>query len=282
MNITRQNNRLIKLLNADPFVQCPEIPEVQEVINKLKVCGIHRGAKLAAQRLQLLEELFRQSVHDIIDLREFEHCYIVGGVTDAINQWLATDHRPWQYLVGDYEYATSISGRGKKVEHLDDTSVVYISNPACSTGNIIDLPNITNPIILDCAYIGSTNKFHMPVPLSTEQVWFSFSKGWGLVGQRIGLVFSKQPHASLSKAKAVGMWNYTSVEIAIEILQKFRRAQTYNRMQPLQQQVCNMLDINASDCFFIANSNDQIFASRKRHSSLTARINLNSCLKSML
>ena len=282
MNISLQNKNLVKLLAMDPYVQCPEIPVVTKILQDLDVCRIHRGNKLAYKRLEYMESLFREHVKHIVDLTEFKHCYIVAGATDAIHQWLCTEQRPWQYLRGDYEYAHNISGQGSSVSKFNQQDVVYVSNPACSTGNIINIAHIDNPVILDCAYLGSTRKFQMPLPKNTEQIWFSFSKGWGLVGQRIGLVFTKQPHVSLSKTKAVGIWNYTSVETAIKMLENFSIDDIPNMLKPLQQEICEKLSMEPSDCFFIGTTNNPIFDLRKRSTDLPARINLAYCYKNML
>lgn len=257
----------------NPWVQCPQIPEVESVLANLSVKNFYRGSNHAKARLKELEEKYRTWIAEIVDLSEFPHFYFVNGVTDAINQWVATETREWQYLEGDYEYANMISGKGTKVKYINNTDVLYVSNPACATGNFIDLSNVPNPVILDCAYIGSTKKREIFVPKTTEQIWFSFSKGWGLVGQRMGVVFSKQPHLSLEPMKKVEAWNYTGVETAHAILDNFNIDTIYNLYKPLQDKICKDLDLEPSDCFFIANSRSDTYKVRRR-SGQTARLDL--------
>ena len=117
-----------------------------------------------------MEQKYRTWVSDCIDLAEFKHCYFVNGVTDALNQWIATETRPWQYLQGDYEYARMIGGKGECVDKIQPNTLLYISNPACATGNVIELYKIENDVILDCAYVGTTSKHRILPPKNTEQI----------------------------------------------------------------------------------------------------------------
>lgn len=267
-------------LRKSPWVQCPPIKEVDILIANIRVPTFQRGSTLARNRLDYLENLYREWVKNIIDLNDFKHCYFVNGITDAINQWVATEARPWQYLEGDYEYANMISDKGTKVTKVNNTDVLYISNPACATGNIIKTPDVDNPVILDCAYVGSTKKQKIDVPKNTEQIWFSFSKGWGLVGQRAGLVFTKEPHKSLSIMKNVEAWNYTTVEIAIAIVENFEIDTVYNMYREKQLKVCRENNFSPSDCFFIANTTHEDYIARRRISNI-ARLNLYNLLREL-
>lgn len=254
----------IRRLKKSPFVQCPTIPSVQELIKTVEVVNYPRGSGKATKRFKVLEDMYREYIKPIVDLSEFEYCYFVNGVTDALNHWVATEDRSWQFLEGDYDYANLISNKGNCVNKINDTDVLYISNPACSTGNFITLPDISNPIILDCAYLGSTEIKKMHVPKSTEQVFFGFSKGWALVGGRCGLVFTKKPHKSLSLLKQVEAWNYTTVEVAIMLLYNYTLDQIYNIYRPIQLEICKDYNLTPSDCFFIATSTDKEYEVRRR------------------
>jgi hypothetical protein len=270
----------IKNLIKNPWVQCPQIKSVQQLLKTVEVTNYARGSGNARHRLDYLESIYRDWVKDIVDLSEFNYCYFVNGVTDAINQWMATEHRPWQFLEGDYEYAHMISGSGEKVKYYNNTDVLYVSNPSCATGDFIKLKDIPNPIILDCAYIGSTLKQKIFVPKTTEQIWFSFSKGWGLVGQRAGLVFTKTPHKSLDVMKNVEGWNYTSVETAIAIVENYAVDTVASAYKPVQQRLCEQYNFTPSDCFFIAKTEDKRFRLRRRQGNV-ARLDLSSLMENV-
>jgi|TARA_B110000503_G_scaffold68729_1_gene107351 hypothetical protein len=265
------------LINT-PWVQCPKIDKVSDILSNTEVPNFVRGSGKAFVRLRKLENKYREWVKDIVDLSEFIHCYFVNGVTDAINQWVATETRSWQYLEGDYEYANMISNRGNKVTYINSSDVLYISNPACATGNFIELKDLPNPIILDCAYLGSTRKQKMYIPKTTEQIWFSFSKGWGLIGQRAGLVFTKQPHKSLEPMKQSEAWNYTSVEIALAVIDNFDIDTVYNQYRDKQLKICKENNFTPADCFFIANSTSTEYSKRRRINNI-ARLNIGNLLK---
>tara|TARA_B100001769_G_C22104420_1_gene596501 strand:- start:1437 stop:2264 length:828 start_codon:yes stop_codon:yes gene_type:complete len=267
------NKTYKSIMKKNPWVQCPTITQVEDLIRLVKITNYTRGANKAQKRLDHLEATYREWISPIADLSEFKHCYFVNGVTDAINQWIATEDRPWQYLEGDYEYANIISGRGEKVKYTTTSDVLYVSNPACATGNFINLGNKPNPVILDCAYLGSTAIQSMHIPTTTEQIWFSFSKGWGLIGQRAGLVFTKKPHKSLEPMKRVEAWNYTSVEVAIAVIEHFGLDDIYNLYRPKQLEICEEYNLTPSDCFFIANSTDEEYAVRRRKDNI-ARLDL--------
>jgi hypothetical protein len=260
------------------WVQCPKIDKVNDILKTITIPNFVRGSGKAFVRLRKLESNYREWVKDLVDLSEFSHCYFVNGVTDAINQWIATEKRQWQYLAGDYEYANMISGLGNKVQYINSSDVLYISNPECATGNFIELRDIPNPIILDCAYLGSTEKRKMYIPKNTEQVWFSFSKGWGLIGQRAGLVFTKHPHRSLEPMKQSEAWNYTSVEVALAITDNFDIDTVYNQYRHKQLEICKTNNFIPADCFFIANSTSDEY-SRRRRLNNTARLNIGNLLK---
>jgi len=271
-------NKLYKsIMKKNPWVQAPQIPQVQSLLNTITPVNYTRGNGTAKKRLDLLEQQYREWVKDIIDLTEFRHCYFVNGVTDALNQWIATETRPWQYLKGDYEYAKMIGGNASSVEVIQPDTLLYISNPACATGNIIDIDKIQNDVILDCAYVGSTAIQTIVPPVNTEQVWFSFSKGWGLIGQRSGLVFTKQPHKSLSIMKRVEAWNYTSVEICLAVIANFKIDDIYNMYKEKQYQICKEYSLTPSDCFFIANSTHEEYIVRRRQGNV-ARLDLSYIL----
>jgi len=275
--LSPNNTKLFKLLKSDPYVQAPEIPEVRDLISNIPITNLRRGNPRPQQQLKHLEQLYRESIQPHCDLSDFEHCYIVAGVTDAITQFVATERSCWQITRGDYEYALNISTRGLIHSEPHNRFSLVMSNPYCGTGNIQGFPDIDKPIYCDMAYAGSTPELNITLPDNCEQAWFSFSKSHGLVGERIGLVFTKTPHPSLSLSQGVGMWNYTSVDIAIKCLEKFAYCEIPQKYQPVQHEICDVLGFEPSDCFFIATTTDPEFECRKRASHLPARINLSHC-----
>ena len=99
-------------------------------------------------------------------MQDFKHCYFVNGVTDAINNG-SNGNKNVAISEGDYEYANMISEKGNKVKYINSKDVLH-SIPG--TGNFIKLYDLINPIILDCAYIGSTIKQEIFVSPRTNMV----------------------------------------------------------------------------------------------------------------
>jgi len=257
----------------NPWVQCPHIKEVDNLISNFTTKNFYRGSGYARSRLDLLELRYRDWISEITNLDSFSYCYFVNGVTDAINQWCLQETREWQYFIGDYEYPKSITGKGLRVSKPKKDTLLYVSNPFCATGDFINIENLECPVILDCAYVGATRKYKIGLPKNTEQVWFSFSKGWGLIGQRLGLVFSKYKIPSLELMKKVECWNFNGVELCHLILDNFATDTVYNMYRKKQEQICRDWNFDPSDCFFIAKTTDTEYRKRQRIKGL-ARIDL--------
>lgn len=268
-----ENNLIKQELIQNPWVQCPNLECVNSLLKDFTVKNYYRGSGLPSERLSELELKYRNWIKQIIDLQDFDYCYFVNGVTDAINQWLLNEDRDWQYLVGDYEYAHAVTGKGKKVQNIQKDLPLYISNPCCATGDFIKISQYDCPIILDCAYLGSTAIQKIDIPVNTEQIFFSFSKGWGLIGQRLGLVFSKYKIPSLHIMKNVECWNFNSVELCHLILDNFDPDTTYYMNRQKQINICESWNFEPSDCFFMAKSYDREYKPRRRVPNI-ARIDL--------
>jgi hypothetical protein len=238
---------------------------------------LQRGSGEPTRRLQMLEDLHRAWIGGHFpSLSKFPHFYLVLGATEAINQWRLTDRRPWQYIRGDYQWPQILSGNGEKVE-LDQIlpdRVLYLSNPSCIDGNILsaDKIEVINraccPVILDCAYFGATKKIDFVIPERTEQIFFSLSKAWGLIGQRVGFLYSLKPHPSLKYMKAVECWSYPAADIATSILSHFGPFEMHSRCQEYQLTLCQEQGLIPSDTYYIGLSPDPKYSRLRRDGSL--------------
>ncbi len=263
-----------KLLRDNPWVQSPLWSDVKNLLSQIDEgqAYLRRGSKLATKQLKQMEDVHRLWVSSILNLDLFPHMYVVAGATEAINQWRMTDHRPWQFLKGDYQWPQIVSGNGREVDvdGLLLDHVLYVSNPSCRDGNFLsvtDIEKIENsgcPVILDCAYIGATAPQTVPVFSQTEQIFFSFSKGWGLIGQRAGLVYSKNIHATLCHMQRVECWNYQTSQIISMILQSYKVETMHSRGLSRQKELCRELGLKPSDTYFLATSEDLLFEKQRR------------------
>ena len=278
-----------------------DVPCHNDVLNILKTQLVSdtyfkRGSGKATKEFEEVEAQHREWVKDIIDLSDFKFCYFTYGATDAIHHWQLTEKRPWQKLcAGEYEYPDFVgtpgkitcdvpgqnmdeqTGRCSLKGNIDPNNPLYVSVPSAADGNYFDISYIKAPVILDCMYISSTDKQRINVPKNTEQVFFSFSKGFGLVGERLGLVYTKEPHATLHLLKEFENWNYTGVRSMQLIMKNFAVDEMWNRYRDKQVQICKDYDITPSNCFYIATSRDKFWSRRRRMSwNDTARICITS------
>lgn len=294
-------------LRRYPWVDVPIHTDVLELLKKQSVSDTYykRGDGDATRELDLVEAQHRSWVEKIIDLSNFPYCYFVNGATDAIHYWRLTDKRDWQKLCyGEYEYPDTLGSSGHVIcdvegQHMNEEThraaipgkinpnkPLYMSIPSAADGNFFNPQArgpIVAPVILDCTYISSTNIQTIDVPQNTEQVFFSFSKGFGLVGQRLGLVYTKEPHTTLHVLKEFENWNYNGVRTIQMIMSKFAVDEMWNRHRDEQINICEEYDFEPSDCFYLATTRDPYYARRRRMKwNDTARICITPLFKDWL
>lgn len=270
------NPEILENLRDNPFVVAPQWKHVRNLLRDIDIYHLYVPRNDDSQKDAMWDFYwhYRQWIKPYCDLSEFDHCYSSAGVTDAINQWLATETRPWQYLVGDYQWPARVSESGVCVEldELKPDHVLYFSNPQCSTGNwadqeIIDHINAVGcPVVYDCAYFGSTAQHTIPIPHNTEQVWFGFSKGWGMIGQRCGMVFAREPHTSFNPMQNVGCYDYSRIHMMREIINNTTPVDAWNTLWEQQYNIAKRLSATPSDSVMLVTTQDPYFAERVRDS----------------
>ena len=272
--------QILENLRDNPFVVAPQWKHVRSMLRNIDIYQLY-VPRVDQQQHDAMWKFYydyRQWINPYCDLSDFEHSYSSAGVTDAINQWLATETRPWQYLVGDYQWPARVSESGVCValDELKPDHVLYFSNPQCATGNwatpdVIDhINSVGCPVVLDCAYFGSTAHHTIPIPHNTEQIWFGFSKGWGLIGQRCGMVFTREQHRSFNPMQNVGCYDYSRIHIMDQIVQHTTPVDCWNMLWEQQFDIARNLTAKPSDCVMLVNSRDSYFQERVRTD--TARV----------
>ena len=273
-------------LRDNRWVDVPMSEDVKRLLDEQLVSDTYyrRGDGQATKDLDLVEQTHRKWVGEIIDLSEFPYCYFVNGTTDAIHHWKIIEQREWQKLCyGEYEYPDAIGpwgdvccdvpgqymgddGRSAIPSIIDPNKPVFISIPSSADGNFFNLKEqkIVAPVILDCTYIGSTNIQKIDIPKNTEQVFFSFSKGFGVIGQRLGLVYTKEEHPTLARLKRLENWNYNGVRTINLLMHNFTVDEMWERNREKQIKICNEYGFKPSDCFFLATTRDPYYSERRR------------------
>lgn len=282
-----KNTEQIKIsLRDKKYVDVPFDSEVHALLQNQIIASTNykRSSGHATKNLDQVENLHREWVSEIVDLKDFEYCYFVNGVTDAIHYWRIIETRPWQKLCyGEYQYMDIIGsnsaiccdvpgqymkdGRSALPSVIDKNNPLYISVPSAADGNYFDITNQGidhTPTIIDCSYVGTTQIKKIQIPTNTEQIFFGFSKGFGVVGQRLGLVYSKEPHPMLHRLKNLECWNYTGVETIRLLITNFSVDYMWHKNIEKQLEICNRLNLTPSDCYFLATSRDSFYKDARR------------------
>ena len=271
-------------LRDNRWVDVPMSEDVRRLLDEQLVSDTYyrRGDGQATKDLDSVEQTHRKWVGEIIDLANFKYCYFVNGTTDAIHHWKIIEQREWQKFEGEYEYPDAIGpfgdvccdvpgqymgedGRSAIQAVVDPNKPIFISIPSSADGNFFkpSLPKDV-PVILDCTYIGSTNIQRIDIPKNTEQVFFSFSKGFGVIGQRLGLVYTKEEHPTLARLKRLENWNYNGVRTINLLMHNFTVDEMWERNREKQIKICNEYGFKPSDCFFLATTKDLYYKERRR------------------
>ena len=181
----------------------------------------------------------KEWLSSIIDLSDF-YVYPMNGITHCLDWWMGEETRGIYKNAGDYEW-------------VDETGkdVLYISCPSSIHGNYVDIPTDV-PVILDIAYVGTTQIQHIPMTPNIEKVFFSLSKGFGINNIRTGWYFTRRPNIKMHNLTYdAGYYNHVANQYAEEIFKNFSVDYVSNKLAEQQKIVCKNLDINPSDCILL-------------------------------
>jgi hypothetical protein len=157
------------------------------------------------------------------------------------------------YQVGYTEY-TDFDDMG-----LANDNLVIVSYPHSVSGNHDDkiinlLHNSKSKITLDSVFLG-TNLFPVNIDFTQlpniESFIFSFSKGFGLRYNRIGIMFTKQPINEYELYHSHAYENLHSAQIARKVMEKYNLDYFTDKYQCVQEKACEQLKLTPSDCIHI-------------------------------
>jgi hypothetical protein len=218
-------------------------------------------------RVQLLNtlkskiiEYFSQS----IDLSKFKFFYITSGITDGLN-YVHNQNIGSNFDIrdGDYEYLSYLQSNT-----INDNKITYISNPSSIDGNFVeDWDNVleNKRIILDCAYLGTTETKHIKINDNVETVLLGLSKTFGLYENRIGFIFTnKKMHLLHKIIYDNSYYNVMSCILTTQLLENFPLGYIHQLYKNQQLEVCKEYNLNPSDVCFIGTSTDESYSFYKR------------------
>jgi len=198
-------------------------------------------------------KLFKSNITEYLkpycDLSKFEYLYPINGITEGLNYWVWDEKRTIQTRKGDYVW----------VEGQEVGDVYYWTSPASMDGNYCKIPT-DKPVILDLAYLLSTDVTPFEIPDNVEKVFFSMSKCFGLRNYRIGYYWSKKPCRFMQPLhQQAKYYNYHSMALGEALIEHIPIDLVYNTLKPYQHQICKELDLTPSDVVWLATSDDPTY-----------------------
>lgn len=208
----------------------------------------------------------------IVDLTSFSQAYPTNGTHSALDIWLARETRPVYCLEGEYPYITSHNSKVTVVSTVNDipkNCVVYMSNPFSATGSYDDRYfQISNPIVLDISYIGTTKPYKLTILPNVESVYWSISKPFGLGSIRAGLEFHKKEQFIQRSIFDTGYFSSVGVEIILKCIRQFGVTEKYTQYQSEYQKICKENSLTPSDSLLLATSESKIWDHFKRENGI--------------
>ena len=239
-------SKIQKLMEQSLAIRSFPNKEVQDVVNNFKLEN-HAEVKIFNSKIT-------EYLKPYCDLSEFEYLYPLNGITEGLNYWMWGEWRTIQIRKGDYVWVTGEPGG----------DVHYWTSPASFDGNYCDIPT-DKPVVLDVAYLLSTEIRQFKIPDNVEKVFFSFSKCFGLRNYRIGYYWSRKPDRWLEPLNVnAKYYNYHSMGLGEKLIESIPIDLVYNTLRPLQLEICTELNLTPSDVIWLATSDDPCYNKFKR------------------
>jgi len=239
--------KIQKILNQSLAIRTFPIREIERTVESYKFnnhTAVHKHQSRIVDYLK-----------PYCDLSDFDYFYPLNGITEGLNYWMWQEKRSIKMAVDDYQW---VSGK-------ETGEVLYLSNPTSYDGNYCTIPTDI-PVVLDLAYLLSTEKKYINISSNVERVFFSFSKCFGLRNYRIGYYWSRTPDKRLEPLHtSAKYYNYYSMGLGEHLMQNIDSDLVYNTLKPYQLSICNELDLTPSDAIWLATSDDLCYSKFKRN-----------------
>jgi histidinol-phosphate/aromatic aminotransferase/cobyric acid decarboxylase-like protein len=204
--------------------------------------------------IDAFEETFKQWVH--FKLPDF-HLYTTSGTTEAITYCindLSYRSKKIAMVENEYRWYTMTAQKLNiqvdvinSVDQLTADHVFITSVPFCKDGTVSELQQqlLDKCHIdkiecwLDCAYYGAGRSVDFRIPKSTTNMFFSFSKNFGLALNRFGVWLAKDWRMDRAILQNVAYVNIPNMELTTYLMQKFTHDYMWNNYRALQLSVTN-------------------------------------------
>ncbi len=241
-------------------VRLPEIREILHNINVDHYYGSLNDRTTIKDMVTSLGDELKKWLMPIIDCTAFPYAYHSNGTHASIEQWLLNERRPIYCFRGEYTYPLHLRPDitiVDRVDQLPNDAVVYMSMPFSATGKYdARYSQVSNPVILDLAYVGTTIAKTISLTENTEQIFWSGSKSFAIGHYRTGIKFTKQPDITQDHIKSVGYVNWLGVELLLRCISTVSVLDLYNRFENQYHIICERNNLQKSDSFLIAHGLD--------------------------
>lgn len=240
-------NKIEKLIQQSQAVRSFPIKEIVDIVDNFTLKKHDEVKKLNSSITDYLKPY--------CDLSGFKYLYPTNGITEGLNYWMWGENRTIQIRDGDYVW---VSGNPIGDVH-------YWTSPASFDGNFCDIPT-DKPVVLDLAYLLSTDIKHFEIPDNVEKVFFSLSKCFGLRNYRIGYYWSRTPDRWLEPLhESAKYYNYHSMSLGEKLIETIPIDLVYKTLRPIQLDICAELNLTPSDVIWLAISDDPCYNKFKRN-----------------
>lgn len=218
------------------------------------------------KRFEVFDE-FKKTFLDWVEIKLPNFgMYPVNGSTEAITQCLlnlSTSGKKIAMIDNEYRWYPFIASKYgieivwvKTIDDLTDNCVFVTSLPFCRDGKIHDLQNkllekCNNENIecwLDCAYYGASKPVMFNIPKSVTNIFFSFSKNFGIALNRFGVWFSKNYITDKGLLNDVAYFPVGNMALVTMLMKKYSKDYLWNNYRELQLKCTD----NPTDLIFMS------------------------------
>ena len=192
--------------------------------------------------------------------------YPVNGSTEALTRCLlklSLTNKKLAMVENEYRWYPYIASKYgikivwlKTVNDLTSDCVFVTSLPFCRDGKVHDLQHTLlekchNEEIecwIDCAYYGTTKPVQFIIPKSTTNIFFSFSKNFGMALNRIGIWLSKEYITDKGLLNDVGYFPIGNMALVTKLMKTYPVDFLWNTYRNIQLQCTT----NPTDLIFMS------------------------------
>jgi hypothetical protein len=270
------------------LVTSPLLPSLRQFLSSTHALQLldqsESGRGEARNLYEAIKGKMPKWLNNHVDLAEFPNIYQTAGISGGIESWLLHEQRPLNIIRGDYRWPGLLHNKFITLEHWADFNggVLYISNPSAIDGGWIedwgDFLEAEIPHVIDMAYLGTAKPKYLQTSYSTEMVFYSLSKTFGLHSFRSGWVFSRKRIDHLEALNEAGYLSFPGLYLSNKIANELEPDYLFKSLRQAQARLCGVHNLMPADSVLFSNSNDPEYMYYRRRDDYSARIPIGNSL----